>query len=254
MTLPELQFIGAGLERPECILAHASGYLIASDAGGNGGVAVVAPDGRVRKLACRTRAVHPNGIALAADGALLLAHLGAGDGGVFALQPDGRVDAVIAAVGGAALPPTNFVLQDDKRRIWATVSTRKHPRQLDYRSDAREGFIVLHDARGTRIVADGLGYTNECAVHPDGERLYVNETFGRRVSAFTIRADGGLADRRTVATFGPGTFADGLAFDADGGLWITSIVSNRVIWVRPDGSQEIVVEDADPQYLDAAER
>jgi sugar lactone lactonase YvrE len=254
MTLPELNFIGTGLERPECVLAHASGHLIVSDAAGNGGVAVIAPDGRVRKLTCRTRAVHPNGIALAADGTLLLAHLGAGDGGVFALHPDGRIESVIASVGGAALPPTNFVLQDHKQRIWATVSTRKHPRQLDYRPDPSEGFIVLHDARGTRIVADGLGYTNECAVHPDGERLFVNETFGRRVSAFTIRADGSLADRRTVATFGPGTYADGLAFDVDGGMWITSIVSNRVIRVRPDGRQEIVIEDADPAYLESAER
>jgi sugar lactone lactonase YvrE len=45
-----------------------------------------------------------------------------------------------------------------------------------------DGFIVRVDDAGARIVADGLGYTNEVQLDPSGERLYVNETFGRRLS------------------------------------------------------------------------
>jgi hypothetical protein len=56
-----------------------------------------------------------------------------------------------------------------------------------------------------------------------------------------------------VATFEKGTFPDGLAFDAEGGVWIASIVSNRLIRVAPDGSQQIILEDADEAHIEWAE-
>ncbi len=106
------------------------------------------------------------------------------------------------------------------------------PRALDYRPDAKTGFIVLIDNGIARIVADGLGYTNECALSADERFLFVNETFARRLTRFSIGDDGSLTSPVTIATFGAGTFPDGLALDAAGGFWVTSIVSNRVIHVR----------------------
>ena len=35
----------------------------------------------------------------------------------------------------------------------------------------------------------------------------------------------------------------------EGGIWITSIVSNRVIRISPDGTQSLLLEDADPTKL-----
>ena len=85
-------------------------------------------------------------------------------------------------------------------------------------------------------------------------RLFVNETFGRRLSSFDIMENGDLTNRVTVAEFGHGVFPDGLTFDVDGGIWITSIVSNRVIRVAPDGSsQSVEIEDSDPDHVLAVE-
>ncbi len=112
--------------------------------------------------------------------------------------------------------------------------------------------IILADKKGARIVAEGLGYTNEALPDPSGRWLYVNETFGRRTSRFAIE-DGGLGPRETVAEYGPGTFPDGLAFDQENGLWVVSIVSNRVIRVTPDGGQKIILEDSDPAWLEQVE-
>ena len=251
MSLEALRFHGAGLNRPECVLAHGSGLLFASDATGGGGVAVIHADGTVRRVLARGRAApfRPNGIALEPGGAVLLAHLGDEDGGVFRLHADGAVEPVLVALGGRPLPPTNFVLRDGEGRLWVSVSTRLHPRHLAYRPDAGDGFIVLIDARGPRIVADGLGYTNECVIDAASGVLYINETFGRRISAFRIGADGALHHRAIVASFGPGTFPDGLSLDEEGGLWVTSVVSNRLIRVAPDGRQEAVLEDGDPAHL-----
>ncbi len=254
VPLGSLRFLSRGLIRPECVLATARGDLYAAD--WRGGVAQIAPDGshvfHGGKLP-GGRPLRPNGIALRRTGSFLLADLGDTDGGVFELFRDGRVEPFLVEVDGVALPPTNFVAEDARGRVWVTVSTRKAPRSLDFRPDCASGFIVLADAKGARIVADGLGYTNEAIVSPDGVWLYVNETFGRRLSRLAVRADGSLGPKEVVTTFGNGTFPDGLTFDAEGHVWITSIVSNRVIRVAPDGSQQIVLEDAAPEHVSECE-
>jgi hypothetical protein len=179
--------------------------------------------------------------------------LGEDLGGVFELNREGGVWPVLTRADGVDLPPSNFVLEDRSGRIWLTVSTRHYPRDKAYRSDIADGFIVLQDKKGARIVADGLGYTNEAALSPDGKFLYVNETFGRKLTRFRLKSDGSLSEQETIATFSKGTYPDGLAFDAEGGIWITSIVSNRVICVHPDGAQQLILEDADEAHIEWVE-
>ncbi len=250
IPLSGLTWRGQGLHRPECVLATAAGDLYTAD--WRGGVAHIRPDG--------TQALYtgvlpgggqlkPNGITLQADGSFLLAHLGAEQGGVFRLTRDGQTEPWLLEVGGQALPPTNFVLPDADGRTWVTVSTRRTPRALGYRRGGGDGFIVCVSRRGASIVADGLGYTNEVAVHPSGAWLYVNETFDRRLSRFVLHADGRLGHKQVVTEFGPGTFPDGLAFDEEGGAWVVSIVSNRLIRVAPDGQQTLWLQDADDEHL-----
>ncbi len=247
----ELVRHGRGLQRPECVLAHECGRLFVSDWSGSGGIAVLHPDGSMDRLLAgdRETPLRPNGIALEEGGSFLLAHLGETDGGIYRLYPDGRSEAVLTEVQGRPLPPCNFVLREDCGRLWLTVSTSLMPRAGAYRGDVADGFIVVVDAKGARIAAEGLGYTNECAVSPGGERLYVNETFARRTSAFDIGAEGKLTKRRCQASYGPGTFPDGLALDREGGLWVTSIVSNRVIRLSPTGEQEVILEENEPGFL-----
>ncbi len=256
VELDEVEFVGGGLNRPECVLCHRSGRLFVSDWTGGGGVTMVEIDGRMRRILARDRdqPLRPNGIALLPGGGFLLAHLGVSDGVVWRLDADGRTEPVLLDVDGASLPPTNFVHRDRAGRLWVTVSTRQQPRSLGFRTDLADGFIVLVDDAGARIVADRLGYTNECLVDPAGERLYVNETFARRLTAFDIGPGGRLTNRRTVAEFGAGTFPDGLTMDTEGGVWITSIVSNRVLRVAPDGSQELILEDSDPDHVARVEQ
>ena len=252
--LDQIAVIGAGLNRPECVLAHASGLLLAPDWTDPGGVALIAPDGRVRRILATAPGpgvdlpVRPNGIALEAGGTVLMAHLGPERGGVLRLWPDGRCEVVTDRIGEAPMPPANFVAADGAGRLWITVSTTRVPRALDYRPDAASGLILLHEGERTRVAADGLGYANECLLSADGRTLWVNETFGRRLTAFTVAGDA-LTDRRTVATFGEGVYPDGLAEAADGSLVVTSIVSNAVLRVHPGGRVVTVLADADPAHV-----
>jgi sugar lactone lactonase YvrE len=194
----------------------------------------------------------PNGIALLPDGSFLLANLG-DHGGVWRLYRDGQVEPFLLEVGGRALPPCNFVMLDQLGRVWITVSTRLLPRSNAFRMDVADGFIVMVDDNGARVVADHLGYTNEAQFDAAMEWLYVNETFGRRLSRFRVAANGQLHGRETVMEFGAGTFPDGLGFDQEGGVWVVSIVSNRVFRISQGRHCEILVEDNTHEHLELVE-
>jgi len=254
-VLAQTHWTGSGLHRPECVLTTSKGDVYSAD--WRSGVAHILPNGESRLYAAQTQdgeVLKPNGIALLRDGSFLLTHLGATRGGVFRLQRDGRTTPFLLQADGVDLPPTNFVVEDAAGRFWITVSTRLAPRDLGYRRSCDDGFIVMVEASGARIVADGLGYTNECLVDISGKWLYVNETFGRRLSRFLIGSDGSLGSRQVVTEFGPGTFPDGLAQDAEGHFWITSIVSNRLIRVAPDGKQTVWLEDCEAAHLEWVEQ
>jgi len=251
--LSAIDFLGTGLNRPESVLATADGAVWCSHWDG-GGVSRVGPDGAVHHHLPRNpvAGVRPNGIALAPDGAFLIASLGE-TGGVWHLAPDATLSPWLTEVDGVALPPTNFVSFDAQGRIWISVSTRHVPRAAAYRPYVADGFVVLMEGGGARIVADGLGYANECLVSPCGGWLYVNETFGRRLSRFALGANGDPGPRQTVLEFGEGIFPDGMAFDEDGGIWIVSIVSNTLLRIAPGGATQTVMRDADPAFLSEVE-
>ena len=248
----DLEFIGKDIERGECILATRAGDLFLPDR--RGGVNVVSPDGRTERILAQgaPKEFMPNGIALLPDRSFLMADLGPG-GGVYHMTPDGVIRPHLLEVDGCRLEPTNFVGIDNKSRTWISVSTRIVPREQSMKKGHADGYLILMDHRGARIVAEGLGFSNEAIVDPTGKWLYLNETFARCTSRFEIRTDGSLGPKEVFAQYGAGTFPDGLTFDAEGAVWIVSVVSNRVIRTTLNGKQHIILEDFDPAMLTAVE-
>lgn len=249
--LGAVRFIGEGLQRPECVLATRQGDLFVSD---REGIAVIAPDGTVRRIKARDAPEHflPNGIALLPGRSALIADLGLG-GGVWKLAPDGMLTPWLMEVDGMRLHPTNFVGLDAAGRTWITVSTRLVPREQAMYRGYGDGYIIRVDERGARIVAEGIGFTNEAIADPAGKHLYVNETQGRRISRMPITADG-LGPKEVVYEFEHGIWPDGMAHDAEGGVWVVSVVSNRVLRIDTrSGKAELFLEDADEADVAEAE-
>lgn len=250
-TLADVRFIGEGLQRPECVLTTRRGVLYVSD---REGYATIAPDGAVTRVRAANPPEHflPNGIALLPDGSVLIADLGLG-GGVWRMTPDGALAPWLMEVDGIRLHPTNFVGLDASGRYWITVSTRLVPREQAMVRGYGDGYIILVDGAGARIVAEGIGFTNEAIPDPAGRFLYVNETQGRRISRLPI-LDGRLGARETVCEFDEGIWPDGMAHDAEGGVWVVSVVSNRVLRIDTHtGQAELFLEDADPSDVAQAE-
>ena len=247
-----LEPVGVDLHRPECVVTAPSGDVFVSD--WRGGVTRIAADGSQQTWLANAAGIdlRPNGIALTRDESFLLANLGDA-GGVWRLQRDGSVEPFLTEIEGVPVPPANFVTVDDRDRTWISVSTRRVPRDEAWRPTFADGFIVLVEGSRARIVADRLHYTNEVRPDPTGTWLYVVETFGRRLTRFRIDMDGTLSERQVVVTLGHGCFPDGFAFDTTGAIWLTSLISNRLL--RVDGDVvETILEDVNRKHVERVER
>jgi sugar lactone lactonase YvrE len=97
------------------------------------------------------------------------------------------------------------------------------------------GIIALVTAdRSARQVADGIAFPNGMAVTPDNATLIIAESHGKRLTAFDIAPDGGLANRRVWADLGDGV-PDGICLDADNAVWYADVPNRRCVRVREGG-------------------
>jgi sugar lactone lactonase YvrE len=92
-----------------------------------------------------------------------------------------------------------------------------------------------------RQVADGVAFPNGMAVTPDGATLIVAESYGKRLTAFDIAADGGLSNRRVWADLGDGV-PDGICIDAQAAVWYADVPNRRCARVREGGEVLATVE------------
>src|SRR5579871_2542153 len=97
------------------------------------------------------------------------------------------------------------------------------------------GIIALVKPDGSvRQVADGIAFPNGMAVSPDNTTLIIAESYGKRLTAFDIAADGNLLNRRVWADLGDGV-PDGICMDADGAVWYSDVPNKRCVRVGEGG-------------------
>ena len=97
------------------------------------------------------------------------------------------------------------------------------------------GIITLVTPDGsTRQVADGVAFPNGMVVTPDNATLILAESYGKRLTAFDVAADGSLSNRRTWADLGDGA-PDGICLDAENAIWYGDVPNKRCVRVREGG-------------------
>ncbi len=246
---------GHDLSRPECILAERDGSLWTADA--RGGVVHIRPDGSQKLVVPAANGgpgsgaapnlfegTLPNGLAFARNGDLLIANFGTDT--LDTMTRDGRSRVLCDSIDGKPLGKVNFVLRDRCDRLWITISTKISPWNEAISSSHADGYIVLIDGKGPRIVAEGFFFTNEIRLDAQEEWLYVAETCARRVTRLRVAADGSLRGREV---YGPSSLGsgliDGIAFDAYGNLWATMIFADRLVAITPEGELLILFDDGD---------
>jgi sugar lactone lactonase YvrE len=97
------------------------------------------------------------------------------------------------------------------------------------------GYVVLVRPDGTvQRVAEGLEFPNGMAAVDDGRTLLVAESWGSRLTAYAIGADGQLTDRRVWAET-PGLHPDGIDPRPDGTVWLADVGTRCCVRVAEGG-------------------
>ncbi|WP_182881859.1 SMP-30/gluconolactonase/LRE family protein [Microbispora sp. H10949] len=104
---------------------------------------------------------------------------------------------------------------------------------------------VVHVGPGgaARQVAGDIAFPNGMAVTRDGSTLIVADSYGNRLTAFDIEADGGLAGRRVWADTGE-DHPDGICVDAEGAVWYADVGNRRCVRIR-EGGEVLQTVDVD---------
>ena len=221
-TEDHLATLATGLTFPESPRWH-EGRLWVSDWGAHR-VLAIDLDGRV-ELAAQVESF-PMCIDHLPDGRLLVV---ASAQRVILRQEANGTLVTHADLGGIADFPWNDIVVDGRGNTYVNNIG------FDFAAgDVKPGTVALVTPDGAaRQVADGLLFPNGMAVTADNRTLIVAESYGQRLTAFDIGADGDLANRREWAPVeGP---PDGICLDAEGAVWYADVPNRRCVRVHEGG-------------------
>ncbi len=189
----------------------------------------------------------PSGIGWLPDGRLLIVSMR--DARILRREQDGTLVTHAELEGHVTGHPNDMVVDDQGRAYVGNFGF-----DLMSGADIETASLVRVDPDGSvTTVAEDLWFPNGSVITDDGV-LIVDETLGNRISAFDIRVDGSLGERRDWARFGElppsramaeaiplGVLApDGCGLDAEGLLWAADALHGRVVRVREGG---VIVEE-----------
>jgi sugar lactone lactonase YvrE len=213
----------ADLHFPECLRWH-EGRLHFSDMYGDVVLAFDPASGAVQTVA---EVFHPGGIGWLPDGRMLA--VASEDRRILEVGEQGNTP--YADLGDLAPGWVNDMLVDRSGRV--IVGNFGYDLFAD---EPRPTGLIVVDVDGTATMQPGeLVFPNGMVKTSDG-KLVVAESFGKRLTTFAIADDGSLTPESSLS-LGEIT-PDGICIDVEDHIWITTVSTNEVIRVSPDGDLE----------------
>jgi sugar lactone lactonase YvrE len=230
---PEKSFT-PGIEGPAC---DAAGNVYAVNFGRQGTIGRTTPEGKSEVYVELADGSVGNGIRFDRTGAMYIAD--------YVNHNVLRVDPTTKAVSVLAHEPA----MNQPNDLAITADGILYASDPNWKESTGQVWRIDRQGRATRVATE-MGTTNGVDVSPDGKTLYVNESVQRNIWAFTIQADGTLADKRLLIQF-PDHGFDGMRCDVDGNLYVTRYGKGTVAKVSPEGKvlREIDVLGARPSNL-----
>jgi gluconolactonase len=230
LELSRIEFVASGLDHPEGVAWGPDGYLYAT--GEAGQVYRIAPaDGKWEQIA--SPGGFGLGIALDADANLYVCNNGLHV--VLRVSPAGECTTYATGTEDEPAVQPNYPVFDAAGNLYVS----------DSRAWGQNNGLIYRFRPGgvgkvwCRTPSD---YTNGMALSPDDTYLYVVETHLPGVSRIPIKKDGSAGERELVVVL-PKTAPDGVAFDAEGNLYIACYSPDRIYRMAPGGAPEILLDD-----------
>jgi sugar lactone lactonase YvrE len=142
-----------------------------------------------------------------------------------------------ADLSALATGPCNDMVVDERGRAW--VGNFGYDRHAG-ESPRNTCIALISETGAVSRAADDVVFPNGMVITPDGKSLIVGETFAHRLTKFDIQPDGQLVNRRLFAQL-DGVAPDGICLDAEGAVWVSNPIGNRMVRVFEGGrvAQEI---------------
>jgi sugar lactone lactonase YvrE len=161
------------------------------------------------------------------DGRLLI--VSANEGLLLRREPDGAL-VTHADLSGFSEHAWNDIVVDGRGNAFVNNIGFDFPG-----GEFAPGIIVVASPDGSvRQVADGVAFPNGMVVTPEDSTLIAAESYGNKLTAFDIAADGDLSNRRVWAEV-PGGAPDGICLDAEKAVWYADVPNKSCVRVREGG-------------------
>lgn len=226
MVGPDLRTLADGLDHPEGVAwSPLEGTVYAG--GEAGQLYRIGIDGGGPEVAAQIGSGILLGLALDADGAVYVCDTESSC--VQRVDHDGRIER-----HGDPIATPNYAAFDADGRLWVSDNG-------DW-ENANGGIVCIDPGGRTERVADGFRFANGLAVRDDW--LYVVESARPGVVRMPLSGRGiePVIELERVVP-------DGIAFDAEGGLWIACWQPNRIYRLDADGTLETILDDWTGEYV-----
>lgn len=188
----------------------------------NGGVFRRRPDGSIDTVVPKRRGV--GGIALHADGGLVIS------GKNICHVRDGQTRILLALDG---VPGFNDLFTDAEGRVY-TGSMRSNPFSESGPRTPGECYRIDAEGRATELYR-GVSLTNGIGFSPDGRTIYHSDTALSQIHVHRLDPSGKATPATPIRVEGG---PDGLAVDAEGGVWVALYQAGAVQRYLPSGAAD----------------
>jgi len=181
----------------------------------------------------------PSGLGWLPDGRLLVVSMTRQQ--LLRVEPDGTIE-LHADLSALARHWCNDMVVDESGRAYVGFFGFDIEAWMDRGGGEtpRAELLVVEPDGAVSVGATDLMFPNGSVLTPGtrGHVLVVAESFGGRLSAFDVAADGGLSGARVWADVSAlGASPDGICLDAEGAIWVADALGGDCIRVAEGGTE-----------------
>ncbi|HKV54990.1 MAG TPA: SMP-30/gluconolactonase/LRE family protein [Candidatus Binataceae bacterium] len=263
-SVDQIEVFGRGVLKAEGVVVDKENNVYGG--GRNGIMYKVDPAGKVSELATLPAGSIPNGVTMDRNGDVVYCDLG--KQAMIRVTQSGKVSMLADRVGSLALTLPNFATYDAEGNLYVSNSSTSGINEIlpELSTPSPKGALVCIRANGrSEIVASGIYLANGTAIDPKEEAVYVLESTRYDCLRIAIKKDGTYGKPEVYSKDFP-AIPDGMAFDADGNLYITlpgkpkapseppvdKILkpANQILKADTSGKWTMLIDDPASQKLD----
>lgn len=225
----DVSILAEGLDHPECVAWGPDGYLYAG--GEAGQIYRISLDGVVSEIASTGGFI----LGVTLDGSGNIYVCDAKRRAVLRIDRSANVSVYSDGAQDRKMVAPNFAVFDSVGNLYVSDSGDWH---------GNNGCLfVIKPGGETRVASNEVAaFPNGMALSSDGDFLYLVLSNLSSVVRLPVNKDGEVGSPQHVIEL-PRTIPDGLAFDRDGGLYISCYTPDVIYRLPPDGKLETVIED-----------